>query len=245
MNTPEEILAILDRGAEDGVFPMLDNPYVYLAATRLTLYRSQTDWALAFEVFGFSPRAGLPDLSIWTFASRLRDRNPPEKYRSLDAYQSYLEQHPNDESRFFHPVEPSDWQDPANDALVAECATALMVRGETVRLPTIAELAQRGVLPSRPPRILVREACRFLAETRREQVLGTEIERRVSVPSELDEFLRLDAWTHPDLAAGERPSEIESFRQIADVLVSGNPTSYRSTTEPNTHWSNWPDSGRL
>lgn len=244
MNSTKEILAILDRGAEDGVFPMLDNPYVYLAATRLTLYRSQIDWALVFEIFGFSPRAGLPDLSIWTFASRLRDRNSAEKYRSPDAYQSYLVQHPNDESRFFHPIEPSGWQDPANDTLVAEGATELMVRGEAVRLPTIAELAQRGVIPSRPPRILVREACRFLAETRREHILGTENERRVSVPSELDEFLRLDAWTHPDLAGGERPSKSESFRQIVDVLVSGNPTSYRPTTEANTHWSNWPDGGR-
>jgi hypothetical protein len=244
MNTPSEILAILDRGAEDGVLPMLDNPYVYLAATRLTLYRSETDWALVFEIFGFSPRAGLPDLSIWTFASSLRDRNPPEKYRTPDAYQSYLVQHTNDESRFFYPIEPSGWQDPANAALVADSATELIVRGDVVQLPTLDELARSGVVPSRPPRTLVREVCRFFAETRDERVLGTESERRVSVPAELDEVLCLDAWTHPDLAAGERISESASFQQIASVLISGDRTRYRPTTEPNTHWSNWPDGGR-
>jgi hypothetical protein len=59
---------------------MLDNGYVYLAATRLSLYRSATDWAIVIEVFGFSPRAGLPDTHIYTFASRLHDRDPPEGY---------------------------------------------------------------------------------------------------------------------------------------------------------------------
>lgn len=62
---------------------MLDNGYVYLAATRLSLYRSATDWAIAIEVFGFSPRAGLPDTHI----SRPHDRNTPEKYNSQLAYE--------------------------------------------------------------------------------------------------------------------------------------------------------------
>jgi hypothetical protein len=57
----KEILSILDRCCDAFTFPMLDNGYVYLAATRLSVYRSTTDWAMAFEVFGFSPRAGLPD----------------------------------------------------------------------------------------------------------------------------------------------------------------------------------------
>ena len=78
---PEEILSILDRCCDAFTFPMLDNGYVYLAATRLSLYRSTTDWAMVIEVFGFSPRAGLPDTSIQTFASRLHDRDRPEELR--------------------------------------------------------------------------------------------------------------------------------------------------------------------
>ncbi len=71
----EEILAILDRCCDAFTFPMLDNGYVYLAATRLSLYRSATDWAIVIEVFGFSPRSGLPDTHVQTFASRLHDRS--------------------------------------------------------------------------------------------------------------------------------------------------------------------------
>lgn len=81
---PEEILSILDRCCDAFMFPMLDNGYMYLAATRLSLYRSAADWAMVIEVFGFSPRAGLPDTSIQIFASRLHDRNPPEGYLNPD-----------------------------------------------------------------------------------------------------------------------------------------------------------------
>ena len=244
MNTPDEILALLDHGAEDGVFPMLDHPYVYLAATRLALFRAGRDWAMVFEIFGFSPRAGLPDLGIWTFASRLRDRNPPEKYQTPEAYQRYLAQHPHDESRFFHPIGQTDWQDPDNDAAVAENATEVVLRGEAVRLPTLDELSSHGVRPSRPPRVRVFEICRFLAETQRDRVLATEEERRVSVPTSLDEILRLDEWNHPDLLNDERPSESETFRELAAILASGDIAAYRPRAPPNTHWSNWPDGGR-
>lgn len=244
VNTPDEILALLDRGAEDGVFPTLDHPYVYLAATRLTLFRSRSDWAMVFEVFGFSPRAGLPDLGIWTFSSRLRDRNPAEKYPTPEAYQRYLTQHPHDESRFFYPVEQTDWQDPTNGALVAEGGTELILRGEAVRLPTLEELRASGVRPSRPPRVRVFELCRFLAETRRERVLATEAERRVSVPAELEEILRLEEWNHPDLVNEELPSGSETFQQLAAVLSSGDVAAYAPRDAPNTHWSNWPDGGR-
>ena len=86
----DQILAVLDRCCDDCTFPMLDNGYVYLAATRLSLHRSASDWAMVIEVFGFSPRAGLPDTHIYTFASRLHDRDPPEQYKDREAYENYL-----------------------------------------------------------------------------------------------------------------------------------------------------------
>src|SRR4051812_44760551 len=100
----EQILAVLDRCCEDATFPMLDNGYVYLAATRLSLYRSIADWAMVIELFGFSPRAEFPDLTLYTFASTLHDRNTPGHYVSPDAYRMYLANHPNDDSRAFYPV---------------------------------------------------------------------------------------------------------------------------------------------
>jgi hypothetical protein len=75
---PEDILSMLDRCCDAYTFPMLHNGYVYLAGTRLSLYRSATDWAMVIEVFGFSPRSEVPDTHIHTFASRLHGRDAPE-----------------------------------------------------------------------------------------------------------------------------------------------------------------------
>jgi len=51
---PENILSTLDRCCDACTFPMLDNGYVSLAATRLALYRSAADWAMVIEVVGQS-----------------------------------------------------------------------------------------------------------------------------------------------------------------------------------------------
>jgi hypothetical protein len=53
---PDAILSILDRCCDAFTFPMMDNGSIYLAAARLSLYRSRIDWAMVIEVFGFSPR---------------------------------------------------------------------------------------------------------------------------------------------------------------------------------------------
>ncbi|MGI8904947.1 MAG: DUF7003 family protein [Candidatus Sumerlaeaceae bacterium] len=55
----DEILSVLDNCCDTFKFPMLDNGYVYLAATGLSLYRSTMNWAMVIEVFGFSP-SGMP-----------------------------------------------------------------------------------------------------------------------------------------------------------------------------------------
>ena len=86
IHTAEQILSILDRCCDAFTFPMMYNGYVYLAAVRLSLFRSHEDWAMVIEVFGFSPRAGLPDTHIHTFSSRFYNRDTPDQYVSREAH---------------------------------------------------------------------------------------------------------------------------------------------------------------
>lgn len=245
MTTSTEILHVLDRGAEAFVFPMLDNGYIYLGATRVSLHRSDVDWALVFEVFGFSPRAGLPDLCVCTFGSRLRDRDPLENYVSREAHSNYLAQHPNDDSRFFYPITAGAWQDPESDEIVSAGAREVLLRDRVVELPAPEVFATYDIGLSEGPRIQTFELCRFLAAQHRDDVLATTAERRVSVPHELNQILVLDDWRHPDLVNGELPSDTETFSQLADVLSSGNLQRYVASSKPNTHWRFWSDGGSL
>lgn len=240
----DAILAILDRCCDDYVFPMLDNGYVYLAATRLSLFRSVEDWALVIEVFGYSPRAGGPNLVVQTFASRLHARDAQKGQMSEEAYQTFLANHPHDEFRAFSIIEDDDWIEERET--VAPSAREIVVRGKSFALPSREKYAEHGIELQNPERVCVFELSRYLASLARDQVLATEAERRVSVPPELTQILQLEEWHHPDVVDDEcRPSGNETFQQLARVLESGELSHYRPSQKPNTHWSYWPGGGTL
>jgi len=242
----EAILSVLDRCCDTFDFPMLDNGFVYLAATRMSLYRSAADWALVVEVFGFSPRTGTPDLAIYTFASSLCNRDIPQAYGKGELYKRFLAAHPNDNVRFVFPIEGEDWMDEADVNLVAQGATELTLRGAHWQIPSWRQYAGRGIALKAAPRVKVYELCRYLADVERDAVLATEAERRTSVLPSMQQILRLEQWHHPDVANDDaRPSGSETFRQLAEVLATGNAGLYHPTCEPNTHWSNWLESGTL
>ncbi len=88
------------------------------------------------------------------------------------------------------------------------------------------------------------DALRRLAPAHRELLLAGDDELRGRIPADIPEVLRLDEWHQPvfdDLL----PSETETYQLVAEVLATGDPTRYRPTLPPNTHWSHWPDAGTL
>jgi len=242
---PNIILSVLDGCCDSFTFPMLDNGYVYLAQTRLSLYRSVTDWAIVIEVFGFSPRSGLPDTQIYTFASRLSNRDRREQYVNQEAYQKYLANNPNNDSRFVFPVDEGPWQDEENCEFVAEGAREIVVRGRPLSLPVVDEYGRHGIELEQPPRVQVFELCRYLADNSPDQVLATAEERRVSVLPQMSQLLKLGEWNHPSVVDGDRPSSSETFQQLAQVLSTGDIGLYQPIRPPNTHWRNWPEGGKL
>ncbi|KLV03829.1 hypothetical protein ABT56_17460 [Photobacterium aquae] len=241
--TSEQILKILDTCAEESTFPVLDNGYVYLAATRMSVYRSNEDWAIVIEVFGFSPRSGDPDVQIYTFSSKLHNRNLSSNYATEDAYNGYLKSNPYNESRFIYPIENDDWLD-EKDLEYTKTKGVCVLRGNKVLVPELPEYQKYGIeLEEESP--LTFEFCRFLAHKYRDLVLCTEDERRVSVSPELELLLQLDAWSHPDISRGDLPSSSNTFKQVVKAIEVGSAKSYKQTKDENTHWVNWPDAGTL
>lgn len=240
---PSTFLRILDDASRAFTFPCLDNGYVYLAASRLSLFRSPQDWALVIEIFGYSPRSGIPDTSIFTFASRLHDRDPSSRFANRDAYEQYLRNNPHNEFRSIGPIEEGPWMDDEAPEMVA-LAGEVRVRGSLIPLPVITAYARHGIeLQEERPAIF--EWCRYLAAEHRELVLATQEEQRVSVLPEMTRILQLEEWHHPDIVGAQMPSTSQTFQQLADVLASGDPSRYCPTEEPNTHWKNWPEGGTL
>lgn len=53
-----------------------------------------------------------------------------------------------------------------------------------------------------------------------------------------------DDWNR-EIWENNRPSSYETWQLIAKVIVTNEPKQYKPTLEPNTHWTNWPDSGSM
>jgi len=238
----QDILDVLDACAADFLFPMLDNGYVYLAATRLALFRSDKDWAVTIEVFGFSPREGFPSLQISTFASSLVHRKTAADYVKPEAHAAYLKRQPHNEAQYVYHLEEGDWIE--GETMVKNAST-VRVQGQSILIPTLADYAAKGITLEDPGQAMVFEFCRWLAAEKRSEVLATPEEQRWHVPPDLVKILELDEWHHPDLVNDELPSQTETFQQLAQVLVQGDISLYRPTELPNTHWSHWPDGGTL
>ena len=241
--TSSEILAVLDSCAESFTFPALDNGYVYPAASRLSVYCRDDDWSIVIEVFGFSPRSGIPDIHIYTFSNALYNRNAATDYVSEEAFSNYLRLNPHNESRFVYPIENDDWQIEGDVEAIKPNGTCVL-RGREVRVPELAEFERCGIsLEEDSP--LTFEFCRYLAKQYRDLVLCTNTERRISVTPSLELLLQLEEWHHPDVTGGENPSSSESFKQIANAIVSETDQEYRPIDGVNSHWTHWPEGGTL
>lgn len=133
---------------------------------------------------------------------------------------------------FLSPIE-GDFEDPENPECLRPEVDSLRIRGQEILLPG-----------AEGPRQLI-EVFRDLVPDHRDLLFATEEEILDRLPPDLPQVLQLEEWNHPDLAGEEKPSKSECFRQLAEVMASGDVAKYRPTRDPNTHWSHWPDGGAL
>lgn len=230
----EEILGQLDDCAANYTFPMLDNGYVYPADVRLTAYRDTTRWALVIEVLGAHNHAADHDSifdCLHCFGNCLN--RPPGTanegflYRTADG----------DDGPTFD--DEDGWH-------VNEEIHTVRIRNTVVPINLApAALEAKGIRLEASPKVNGAELLRSLLPEYRGLLLATEEELRHCVPADIPMILRLDEWHHPDLAGSELPGKSWTFQMIAEVLVSGEPSRYQPTQPPNTHWSNWPEGGKL
>jgi len=241
----DEILDVLDQCAESLTFPILDNGYVYLADSRLSLFRSPDDWQLAIEVFGFSPRSGVPDVSIYHFGSSIVNRKLASDFVSEDAYRNYMNLNPNNETEYVYPIE-APWMQDYWEEVVPESASDVTIRGRAVSLPTMQEYDDASIALEDPPIVGIHELCRVLVTSYRSDLLATNSELRRMIPDTLELVIQLDEWNHPDVIDEAcKPSNSETFQQLAKLASTGEVSSYSPSATPNNHWRNWPDGGSL
>lgn len=284
----QHILDALDH-SNDGYycnFLPLNHPYTYLIDTRLNLFRSDEDWAIAAEILGYNPRGGRIELNIYYHGNCLVNL---ERYnnRNVNNYAVY-------------PIDEESFRQAAPDELLNPAAQSLLVRGVQFELShDKSEYERAGIelVEFEPDRISMEEMGRLLITQNQQVFRATDAELYKSIPQHLKMILVLDEWHHKDfnvepqkiMSAEDvvatynlnqqigslhgmtladftatirtqeermgqfereewetaRPSSYETWQQIAKMLATGDTGYYQPKLEPNTHWSNWPESGSL
>ncbi|WP_394347842.1 DUF7003 family protein [Niastella caeni] len=104
-------------------------------------------------------------------------------------------------------------------------ATSIKIRDTVIPLRFDKEYyLQKGIELEFENRITPWELLRGLIPERSNLFWLTRQEIATKIPLDLPEFMTLTNWHHPDLAADEKPSDTETFQQLADVIVTGNKT---------------------
>ena len=230
----EEILNQLDYCNSEYTFPMLDNGYVYPAATKLTAYRDDKRWVIVIEAIGFNYRGGGHDgisncLHIYGNCLNYEPGTKNENFLFLTGNANNCNTFDNEEYFYLNP----------------NCES-FNLRNETIPLYHDRELYEAsGIELEEETRINAFEFLRLLDTLHHDKLVATENEIRERIPSDIPKIIELHNWFHPDVVNDELPSKNETFIQIAQVLETGNIGYYKPTHEPNTNWKNWPEGGTL
>ena len=207
----------------------LGHGYYELANCRLTLFKDKDDWAMVFEKFAYNARAGQPvQIQISFFGNCL-----------------------NDKAVFNGKFSNLDFLDIENDIyeVIEKQEDTITIRGHKVKIPTDLDTYQKmGIVWDFDGKIYVGAVLKYLSETYPDLTRATENEIRRCLPENLDKIMTIDDWFQEEyhqFAPTVLPSNQETFKLIAKVLVSGDTTLYKPTTESNTHWSFWLESGQM
>ena len=242
-----DILAILDEADFHDPynnFFNLEHPYVYNAGSSLTLFANDEHWAIVFEKSGFSPRSGYPGIELYYFGNCLIN---------LDKAGAY--------NQFTHNVKYIPLIDPETVCDITEgeghlnsSVKSIKIHGNLVSVNQNPKDYERlGIMVNNfenPHKLIdYRSLVRYLADTNSESLLAPEYKLRMCLPDNLPRIIRINKWHHkqylPQFKEGIKPSDYETYRMIADVLVTKNPACWKPTLPPNNDWRNWPEAGRL
>lgn len=262
-----------DAGVDHGVwFPDFEHAYYYHVDARLNVYADHERWAIIIEQLAVNPRAGWPDSISTTLYYHgncvviredsgwhdkpLRSvcvvangRSGPlfteQETINLDARDVTIREQVfpicTDHAHYAAcEVDVEVLQHSDIDRWIRELASIDDAKLVAKKIKEYEERrADVGQFRLQPWHLL-----RAMPLEHRDHLLATEHERRQGLPEGIPLLLQLRDWKHPDLWAGERPSDSLSFRMIAEVIADRDPSRYKPVSG-NVHWFNWPRSGWL
>ena len=216
-------------------FPMLGNGYYYHIDQKMSIFKSGLDWAILLQVLAYNNHE-LDVLGIKTIAYTYGNLIDSNDVFDNDSFFSFVE---NFNCKTFIAEEDlfTSYLNPK--------AKYLKVRDYLI--PIEHDLSQykiKGISLKHESKITPWELMRFICPKYSNCFWLTRNEISTKIPIGMEEVATINNWGHPDCIE-ESPSDMESFKIVANYIESWNQEEIEKIKEGNTHWKNWPIGGNL
>ena len=252
--TQKDILDYLEETNQETYhfFIDLEHPYFHTAGSRLTLYADEKRWAIVFEKSGYSNTGLRGEIELFYFGNCLTNL---QSEGSADGFTSNLQNimliNTSTIENDMGFVSKKIKQVKVRDTLLDIEQDKLVYEKKGITDPAYENAENLIDLPS---------LIRYLDEEHPTIFRATEKELRMCLPADLPKLMQIGEWHHKaftkdkDMTSptefhyevmGNKPSDYETYKIIADILVSRDTTKWRPTLKPNNNWRNWPKAGYM
>ncbi|MFC4230764.1 DUF7003 family protein [Parasediminibacterium paludis] len=236
----------------------LEHPYFFTAGSRLTLYADEKRWAIVFEKSGYDNRGLRGEIDLFYFGNCLQNMQAQGDAIGITSNMQVVPLIDNEEMERiqggnFELVSKNIKQVKVRDTLIdIEHDKSVYIKKDIT--DTIYDHDNPEKLVDIPSLI------RYLEEQHPELFRATDKELRTCLPKDLPMLMHIDSWHHEAYnlyrnytsptqytykVLGKKPSEYETYKMIANILVSRDTTKWKPTLQPNNNWRNWREGGQM
>jgi len=220
-----EILEQLDTYAKDYDFPMLNNIYFHNADVRLTAFRNSSEWLIVFEEICVSKKQCSFINSVSAYGNKIQK---PGTQQAI----TIISENPD------IPI----WDDNRNFLLDPWNCT-VVINGELKNFTPSREDYSRARIDVESDLEVSAKILRLLTYKIPNEFFQTdkkllEICGRTNL--NLNKFIQIYDWYHPDIADDELPSQSVCLESLSLAIERNEKNLYRCPEDSfNTHWSHW------
>ena len=235
--TQKDILDYLESYDQETYHFFIDfeHPYFYTAGSWITLFADKDRWAIVFEKSGYSTGSDCGAIEFTYFGNCLLnlESGDPEDHSTSNMKVAIL-------------ISDEDLRAIEEDYLLIDKNSSTIKVRDTL-LPFEAN-----------NQINTYDLIRYLEAKKPALFKATDSELWQCLPSDLPKLMQIDNWNHQPYSkhknmispsayviekTGTKPSKNETYKLIADILVTKDTTKWKPTLPPNNDWKNWPRAG--
>lgn len=225
----------------------LEHGYCKTAGSSIHLYGDSTRWIIVFEKSGYNNRGNSAEIEL-NYIGNCIDYSI-EKH----AERNYISNSNNiiliDPTEFKR-IENKEGTEMETFELIGRNIKEIKIRGKFVPFESDYKNYEKVGIKLRveenPNKLIgFGDLIRYLHETNPTLIKATEEEIKKQIPKDIPKLMTIDAFHF--ISAYEKtnlPSQQETYRLLAKVLVTRDTTNWKPTQKPNNSWKNW-ESGNL